>query len=456
MLKELLSYIAVIAFISIILAVSIPPAVLEPIGWLLNTDIEVHKYGSAGFSNQSTTFFEFYIANGDGYFSEVSIPILIALSVLVFIPVSLLLITAFSLHLKAKSFAKETRKGYLSALFESITDGKLKPSFWLIFCPFVVAIYFVKTDLHTAINDIIRFDFSFSQDRIYQPAFLLPSEAGLVHWQSYTYQSESNRHTQKDGVFSRSPKYSLKVIGQDIKGDTVFDFERPANTSLHIKQFSETLVFIDTLGVTAIDTNNTKLQELNLNGLAKQNNPNFNEIATITYNTRTDDIQVTDGDLNITSLNIGSILQSKSVRSQSLNFKHVQGKDRKIKHIVKTYNGDQLVSRQFIEPKVLSQTDSMSIIQSKSKNSGIEVSQINSDLKENWSYSLSDYHPNLPIFSNKSCEDSSVSQKGQVLAISYRLMHITCATEFIDSNSGQLLAKSIFGDLEILAKDQTL
>lgn len=456
MFKELLSYIAVIAFVSIILAVSIPPVVLEPVGWLLNTDIEVHKYGNAGLTNQSATFFEFYIANGDGYFSEVSIPILIALSVLVFIPISLLLITAFSLHLKAKSITKETRKGYALSLFESITDGKLKPSFWLIFCPFLAAIYFVKTDLHTDINDIIRFDFSFSQDRLYQPAFLLPSEVGLIHWKSYTYQSESNRHIQKDGVFSSSPKYSLKIIGQNIQGDTVFDFERPANHSLDLKQFGETLIFIDTMGVTAIDTHNTKLQELNLNGLAKQNNPNFTEVTTLSYNARTDDIQVTDSDLNTTSLNIRDILLSHSARLQSVNFKRVQGKDRKVKRIVKTYNGDQLVSREFIEPKVLSQTDSTSIIESKSKTSATEISQINSDLKEDWAYSLNKYHPNLPIFRNKICNDSRVSQSGNVLAISYGFINMTCATEFIDSSNGLLVAKSIFGELELLSSGSSL
>ena len=111
MLKEFLSLSFILAIVSIVVAVSFPSLILEPVGWLLNTEIVIHKYGNAGIGNQSASYFDFYIQDNADYYLKFPVIALMICSIILLIPATAVLLTVLSWHLKTKNKVKNFKQG---------------------------------------------------------------------------------------------------------------------------------------------------------------------------------------------------------------------------------------------------------------------------------------------------------------------------------------------------------
>jgi hypothetical protein len=84
-------------------AVSFPSLILESVGWLLNIEIDIHKYGNAGIGNQSASYFDFYIQENEDYYLKFPLIALMICSIILLVPTTIILLTVLSWRLKTKN-----------------------------------------------------------------------------------------------------------------------------------------------------------------------------------------------------------------------------------------------------------------------------------------------------------------------------------------------------------------
>ena len=438
MLKELTAFLFFTCIIAIIFAVSIPSLILEPVSWMLNTDIEVHKYGNAVLGNQNTSFFDFYILSGHGTYTEISIVYIALLFSIIFIPFIMLLLTLLSIHFKAKSKAKELRQSYLSSFFEAFFKGNIKPSFWLIFCPLAVLIYIIKTQYHQEVLSVTNYNFSFLDTRkIYKPAILTNHNDQSILWETVFEEKKPDRFTKNEGSFSKVNSYIAYITAKEADDDIVFSFNTNSNSSSVFEFIDPYIIIVNKDTVSAVNTKNFQVIDSLFIEQAKKKNPRLGDIFKISYAPKTRIMTFIDNYENKVDISINNVLNITS--NNKLNIKPT---------LVKS---DSNESRQYIKPEEIIKNKNFKLIKYKSdltRKKHDFIAFFDTNHIEKWNYSLSSYTPYLEPFEKKDCKYLHASHTEMYIAISYQFIGISCATEFIDKKSGKLIARFKAGNLE--------
>jgi hypothetical protein len=454
MLKELLSLSFILAIVSIVVAVSFPSLILEPVGWLLNTEIVIHKYGNAGIGNQSASYFDFYIQENVDYYLKFPVIALMICSIILLIPATVVSLTVLSWHLKTKNKVTESRQGYISSFFEVLSESKFKPAFWLVFCPLIASIYLTKTEYHKTITDIATDHYSlFEEDGFFRPDLLTNYENKVIHWKSILNETYPTRYIKKGGHFSKTPEYLVNVSATDSDGTKLFELNRKARNAIIIEYTGKHLILADSIDINAIDTHSFKTIPMDLVSRARVKNQNFNIITELKYNKLKQTINLIDDRANSVDLKLKDILNIQKAPPLLIRTTSIPGKDRRAKQLYEIRDGEALKSKQFFKPKILLQDQNSVIISSmigiSDKNNKL-ITLLDEDLVDKWSYQLTDQNPYIKQFSQSKCNVVDITQTEKYIAISYLFININCATEFINRSSGQLEARSIKGIIEYL------
>jgi hypothetical protein len=454
MLKEFLSLSFILAIVSIVVAVSFPSLILEPVGWLLNTEIAIHKYGNAGIGNQSASYFDFYIFDNADYHLKFPIIALIICSIILLIPTTILLLTVLSWHLKTKIKVKDSRQGYISSFFEVISESKFKPAFWLVFCPLIALIYLTKTEHHETVINIATDNYSiFEEDRFFRPDLLTNHENKVIHWKSVLNETYPTRYIKKGGHFSKSPEYVINVSATDSNGSKLFELNRKARNTIIIEYTGQHLILVDNIDINIIDTHSFKTIPMDLVSRAREKRSNFNIITEFKYNKPKQTINLIDDRANSVDIKLEEILNIETDSSPRIRTTSIPGKDRRAQQLYEIRDGEALKSKQFFKPKILLQDANSVIVSSMNsisdKNNNL-ITLLDEDLADKWSYQLTDQAPYIKLFSQSKCNVIDITKTEKYIAISYLFININCATEFINRSSGQLEARSIKGIIEYL------
>ena len=452
MLKELLVFFIIICIATIVVAVSFPPLVLEPISWMLNSDIEVHKYGHTRVANQSTSFFDFYLPYINETYTKLPTLALAILGGIIFTPIIMCLLTVFSLHLKAKNKMKDLRQSYLPSLFEAFSEGKVKPPFYLVFCPLVAVIYLTKTQYHQEVVNITnQISPVISSKKIYKPATLTNYNNQEILWEVMLEEKHPITFTKHGYSFSRVNNYNAVITAKENNDKTIFNIQTDAQISSTIEFIDPYILIINKETLSAINTKDLKVSGDNIAELAKDKNPRFNKIFNIRYNFNNRNLKLTDIYENQTTLSLNEILD---IPAQGVPFvknwpiEKMGKKDEKLK--TSSLNS-QFKSKQYIQSEKIIKNDGFTLLRYKSdltqKNKN-NLALLDSHFNEAWSYSLSSHSPYLKPFENQHCKQLHASHTERLIAISYQLAGITCATEFINKHSGILEARYVAGSLE--------
>ena len=454
MLKEFLSLSFILAIVSIVVAVSFPSLILEPLGWLLNTEIVIHKYGNAGIGNQSASYFDFYIQDNAVYYLKFPVIALMICSIILLIPATAVLLTVLSWHLKTKNKVKDSRQGYISSFFEVISESKFKPAFWLVFCPLIALIYLTKTEHHETVIKISTDHYSiFEEDRFFRPDLLTNHENKVIHWKSVLNETYPTRYIKKGGNFSKSPEYLINVSATDINGIKLFELNRKARNTIIIEYTGQHLILVDNIDINIIDTHSFKTIPMDLVSRAREKRSNFNIITEFKYNKPKQTINLIDDRANSVDIKLEEILNIETDSSSRIRTTSIPGKDKRAQQLYEIRDGEALKSKQFFKPKILLQDANSVIVSSMNsisdKNNNL-ITLLDEDLVDKWSYQLTDQTPYIKLFSQSKCNVIDITKTEKYIAISYLFININCATEFINRSSGQLEARSIKGIIEYL------
>jgi hypothetical protein len=454
MLKEFLSLSFILAIVSIVVAVSFPSLILEPLGWLLNTEIVIHKYGNAGIGNQSASYFDFYIQDNAVYYLKFPVIALMICSIILLIPATAVLLTVLSWHLKTKNKVKDSRQGYISSFFEVISESKFKPAFWLVFCPLIALIYLTKTEHHETVIKISTDHYSiFEEDRFFRPDLLTNHENKVIHWKSVLNETYPTRYIKKGGNFSKSPEYLINVSATDINGIKLFELNRKARNTIIIEYTGQHLILVDNIDINIIDTHSFKTIPMDLVSRAREKRSNFNIITEFKYNKPKQTINLIDDRANSVDIKLEEILNIETDSSPRIRTTSIPGKDKRAQQLYEIRDGEALKSKQFFKPKILLQDANSVIVSSMNsisdKNNNL-ITLLDEDLVDKWSYQLTDQTPYIKLFSQSKCNVIDITKTEKYIAISYLFININCATEFINRSSGQLEARSIKGIIEYL------
>ena len=454
MLKEFLSLSFILAIVSIVVAVSFPSLILEPLGWLLNTEIVIHKYGNAGIGNQSASYFDFYIQDNAVYYLKFPVIALMICSIILLIPTTILLLTVLSWHLKTKIKVKDSRQGYISSFFEVISESKFKPAFWLVFCPLIALIYLTKTEHNETVINISTDNYSiFEEDRFFRPDLLTNHENKVIHWKSVLNETYPTRYIKKGGHFSKSPEYVINVSATDSNGSKLFELNRKARNTIIIEYTGQHLILVDNIDINIIDTHSFKTIPMDLVSRAREKRSNFNIITEFKYNKPKQTINLIDDRANSVDIKLEEILNIETDSSPRIRTTSIPGKDRRAQQLYEIRDGEALKSKQFFKPKILLQDANSVIVSSMNsisdKNNNL-ITLLDEDLVDKWSYQLTDQAPYIKLFSQSKCNVIDITKTEKYIAISYLFININCATEFINRSSGQLEARSIKGIIEYL------
>jgi len=454
MLKEFLSLSFILAIVSIVVAVSFPSLILEPLGWLLNTEIVIHKYGNAGIGNQSASYFDFYIQDNAVYYLKFPVIALMICSIILLIPTTILLLTVLSWHLKTKIKVKDSRQGYISSFFEVISESKFKPAFWLVFCPLIALIYLTKTEHNETVINISTDNYSiFEEDRFFRPDLLTNHENKVIHWKSVLNETYPTRYIKKGGHFSKSPEYVINVSATDSNGSKLFELNRKARNTIIIEYTGQHLILVDNIDINIIDTHSFKTIPMDLVSRAREKRSNFNIITEFKYNKPKQTINLIDDRANSVDIKLEEILNIETDSSPRIRTTSIPGKDRRAQQLYEIRDGEALKSKQFFKPKILLQDANSVIVSSMNsisdKNNNL-ITLLDEDLVDKWSYPLTDQAPYIKLFSQSKCNVIDITKTEKYIAISYLFININCATEFINRSSGQLEARSIKGIIEYL------
>jgi hypothetical protein len=454
MLKELLSLSFILTIISLVVAVSFPSLILEPVGWLLNTEIDIHKYGNAGIGNQSASYFDFYIQENEDYYLKFPLIALMICSIILLIPTTIVLLTVLSWHLKTKNKVKESRQRYISSFFEVLSESKFKPSFWLVFCPLIALIYLTKTEHHKTITDIATDNYSiFEEDQFFRPDLLTNYENKAIHWKSVLNETYPIRYIKKGGNFSKTPEYLINVSATDTNGIKLFELNRKARNTIIMEYTGKYLILVDNIDINVIDTHSFKTIPMDLVSRARVKNKNFNIITEFKYNKPKQTINLIDDRANSIDLELKDILNIQKDIPSRVRTSSIPGKDRRAQQLYEIRDSEALKSKQFFKPKILLQNENTVIVSSMNeisdKNNNL-ITLLDKDLVDKWSYQLTDQNPYIKLFSQSKCNVIDITQTEKYITISYLFININCATEFINKSSGQLEARSIKGIIEYL------
>jgi len=448
MLKELFAFLFITSIIAIVIAVSIPPLILEPVSWMLNSDIELHKYGHAGLNNQSASYFDFYLASEGETYTKLSILYLGILSSLIFTPVIMCLMTVVSLHLKAKAKIKELRQSYLSSFFEAFSEGKIKPSFWVIFIPLVALIFYIKTQYYHEVISLTNYNLEFfDAKKIYKPATLTTYNGKTVLWEIILEESHPISFTKNDGNFSRINSYIVNITASDKNEEILFSYNTKSQSSSPIQFIDQYIVIFTNHSISVIDSNTLQEIESTYMDQAKIVNPRFSDIYKIYYTPKTRKITLIDIYENKVSLSFIKTLNLASQSTSTIKDKSVISMNTQNNHTPN--NSDR--PKQYIQPQTIIKNGDFVLLTHKSsiaKKSKDTVVLLDLDMNEQWSYSLSSYNPYLKPFKNRDCEALYFSHSDRYIEISYQFIGMTCATEFVDIKTGSLVARYKTGELD--------
>ena len=454
MLKELAVIFVITGITAIVIAVTFPPLILEPISWMLNSDIEVNKYGSAGLGNRTAQYFDFYIQLDNELYIKLSIFTIAILSAVIFTPVLIFSITLLSLHLKAKNKVKELRQSYLASLFEAFFEGKLKPAFWLIFCPLVSLIYFTKTEYHQDVINLSTYSYSiFDTKKIYKPATLTTYKNQPILWEVVLKEDHPIKYNRTDGGFSKVTNYTASIQATDNRDKQVFDYSIRVNSHTAVDFIHRYVVAINKNIISIIDTNSLQLTEISISDEAKTIMPEFNVVSELQYNPKNQKISLIDNHANKTKLSLSKFIKSPSIDIYPIIISSIQGKDHRAKQLSMRKSDETYESKQYFQPKVIGQSENFVLLKRKDKlnnNSKNIITLLDENLNESWNYLLASYNPYMSPFKNRDCKDLHYSNTKTHIAISYQFLGMTCATEFIDIKNGKLSAKYTTGSLEYL------
>lgn len=437
MLKNLTIFLFFTCILAIIFSVSVPSLVLEPVSWMLNSSIEVHKYNNAGLGNQNTSYFDFYILSGDGTYTEISILALALLFSIICIPFIMLSLTLIVIHLKAKSKAKEPGRLYLLSFFEAFFKGNIKPPFWLIFCPLVIFIYIIKTQYYQEVISATNYNFSFFDTRkIYKPAILTNHNDQPILWETILEEEKPVRFTKNEGSFSKVNSDIAYITAKE-GDDIVFSFNTNSNSSSVFEFIDPYIIIVNKDTVSAVNTKSFQVIDDTFITQAKKKNPRLGDIFKISYAPKTRIMTFVDIYANKVDISINNVLNIPS--NNKLNIDPTMVKN------------DRHEFRLYIKPEEIIKNENFKLIKYKSnltrkKHNSIALFDTNNI--EKWNYSLSSHTPYLKPFENKDCKYLYASHTDTYIAISYQFIGITCATEFIDKKSGALIAKYKAGNLE--------
>jgi len=453
MLKEFLILSFILLVLTVILAVIFPPVILEPIAWLLNTELNVHKYGQAGVGNQSASYFDFYVLVKDGLYGEISVLMLGLLSLLIFIPAGLLALTLLSIHLKAKLSMKENRQGYLSSVLDVFELGKIKAPFWLIFCPMVVTLYFIHTQYYKEVTHFATLSLdSLSDKRLYQPAVVRGKGTDLVQWSTYISEIHPRLYRKDKGSFISQSQYKLNLTASDYNGKPLFRFERDAKVNLQVLLLENRLILLDSMAISIIDTDSMSEIPLDLTAISKQKSASFTSLNKIVYTPTTHGLVLTDDHGNNVNLNLLQLMNSSPAQYSSVRLSRIKGKDHRVKKLYFKRHGEVIESSPLIKPHILFQDMETTLVSSSDSLTDTapnKITAFNQDLELKWKVPFQRYHPYLQLFENMDCSHVSVITNDNIIAISYYFMNITCSTDLIDKVSGKYLGRSYMGNLEM-------
>lgn len=452
MIKEILTSLFILAIFSILLTVTIPPAILEPVGWMLNTDITFHKYGDAGIGNQSASYFDFYILLEDGYFLELPVLHLILLSLLLLFPAFLLLLTLASLHLKTRNKMNKTRQGYFSNFIEVLDIGKIKPSFWLLFCPLVLAIYLINTSYHQKLIAAATTTWKhLTEENIYKPAHLTFNNDKRIYWNSYIREIYPRRYYKHNGTFRSNSRYQFSLIATTPDGESIFNLHRNSSSNVQIKVRENYILIWDQFDLNIVNTHTFAELPLNLTELARKIKKDFNSIDSITYSEDSNLVSLIDDKANAVKISLNSLLSVETNNYPIVKTTRVLGKDHRAKKLYLP-NEHSVSSEILLRPKVLEQDQFGLIVStynsvSDSHASNIEV--FDSDLKRQWKAPIAQYKAYMAPFKNKECKDLSVLMNKEIISVTYSFLNINCKTDFFHRMTGKLAAQSTMGTLEL-------
>jgi len=435
--------------IVIVLSVTFPQLILEPVGWLLNSSVEYDSYSSSYKPNQTATYFSYYMALPEGAYAEVSVIVVALLGSLIYAPLMMLTLSVVGMLLYIRSNYKE---GFFAILAHICGKFRLlfrKPTFWIYFVPFVVAIGLIKVSATEETNKLLSSDLGdmLGVERLYQPMFATSGKDNeLVVWDSYIYEKQSNLYTKTKTGFSKLFDGYIKIEAMDNKGHSRYLYTKENGTAAHINQVDRYVV-IKNAGnphdVIVIDTLNMKIVDIDFQRFAKELNSKFGKLADVKSHHIPHVYKLSDQFGLEVKFDLASYLNLDVAvkRLPSVYKKSIKGMNNSVKNLVVRSGNKKYKSNRLIDPKIVTKTKDSIFVLAKSQvgmNDHDIIMSLSHDLKLNWQHSRGSYSHYIKRLEAFSCDRLTINEGADFVTINYMSGFNACASEILDSEKGSL------------------
>ncbi|EAT13247.1 hypothetical protein HF888_07130 [Bermanella marisrubri] len=456
-LREYLATLFGIFFISsigiIILSVTIPTIVLEPISWLIQTGLEYDSYSSSYKPGQSATYFDYYMGPIDGVYYEISIFWLLVLGSLLFLPTLMIVGNVFHYHNSAKKIQKASNKGYISALLEKHRKAKIKPAFWMYFLPSVLLIGAIHYDKDKNIVDVLKFDFSkaLTSEKFYKPLSITKHhQYGNIIWQGFLTERGANQYVKEGKNFERLSAQKLTIYAETPEGKRVYEETDITHSFSDTYVLSKNeLILTSKDNLIRIDTNTLSKEIIHFDALAKKKEPSFSNVAEVTRTASPYKYKLTDQFGSQIEVSIGNEDVTKSPYNKRTNSEQIRGKHHRVRQLYTYKNSKKLTSEPIIDPDIVYTTNSNIIVTHKTRinqSDHDQLSLFNSQLKRLWKADISKHYHYVDRMNHLECTDLQISSTQDLLIVNYKGAFSACATDIFDIKSGNKVATYIAGN----------